>query len=101
MIRAIVQPAPQSVRAPPIDELTAVDPSVVVGVDFAKAYLHLLDGHCCVQPIEQQFELFEIDATVIVAIGNGEFLYQFAMCCGMTCMGLGHKTVLFDMTQIL
>lgn len=97
----MARPAPQSVRAPPLDELTAIDPSVVVGIDFAETYLHLLDRHCCIQTIEQQFEFFEIDATVVVAIRNGEFLYQFAMCCGMTCIGFGHETVLIGITQIL
>jgi len=96
-----VVPAGPSVRAPPIDELTAIDPSVVIGVDFAKTYLHLLDGHCCIKTIEQQFEFFEIDAPVVVAIGKGEFLHQFAMCCGMTVIGVGHETILIGMTQIL
>jgi FMN-dependent NADH-azoreductase len=35
--------APRSVRAPPVDELSAIDEPVAIGIDFAEADLHLLD----------------------------------------------------------
>src|SRR5688500_559428 len=62
-----------SVRGPPISELTAIDQSIPIRVDFTEADLHLLDRHACLQPFEQQSEFAEIDAPVVVAVSSGEF----------------------------
>src|SRR5690606_40536757 len=59
-----------SIRRPPAHELFAVDAAVSVEVDLAKADLHLLLGHACLETVQELLELIEIHEPVAVPVDD-------------------------------